>query len=152
MTLFEQVTKDIAGAMKTKDQARLAPLRMLKTALTNRQIERGHALDAAEERQVVMGLIKQRKDSIDLFRQGGRQDLVDRETAEIPVLEAYLPAAADPAAVEAAIDAAIAQTGAASLKDLGRVMKVVMPKLAAFTIDGREVNEKVRKKLSGTSQ
>ncbi len=148
MTLFEQVGKDIAAAMKAKDPARLAPLRMLKAALTNRQVERGHTLDAAEERQVVMNLIKQRKDSIALFRQGGRQDLADRETAEIAVLEAYLPAAADPAAIETAIDAAIAETGAVALEDLGRVMKAVMPKLAGFTIDGRDVNERVRKRLS----
>lgn len=152
MTLFEQVGKDIAAAMKAKAPARLAPLRMLKTALTNRQIERGHTLDATEERQVVMNLIKQRKDSIALFRQGGRQDLVDRETAEIAVLEAYLPAAADPAAIEAAIDAAIVETGAATLKDLGRVMKSVMPRLAGFTIDGRDVNERVRKKLGEPAQ
>jgi uncharacterized protein YqeY len=152
MTLPELVTRDIAAAMKARDSARLAPLRMLKTALTNREIERGRALDQAEERQVVSGLIKQRRDSIEQFRLGGRQDLVDRETAEIAVLEAYLPAAADPAEVERVIDATIAETGATSVKDLGRVMKAVMPRLAGFTVEGRVVNELVRRKLSGTTQ
>ena len=151
MTLFEQVTKDIAAAMKAKDQARLAPLRMLKAAFTNRQVERGRALDAGEERQVVMNLIKQRRDSIELFRQGGRQDLVDRETAEIPVLEAYLPAAADPATIALLIDETIAETGAGSVKDLGRVMKALMPKLKDLTVEGREINELVRRKLSGNA-
>lgn len=149
MTLFEQVTKDIGEAMKKRNQARLAPLRMLKTALTNRQVERGRALEPAEARQVVMNLIKQRKDSIELFRTGGRQDLVDRETAEIVVLEAYLPAAADPAEIARIIDETIAETGATAPKDHGRVMKALMPKLASFTVDGREVNEAVRRKLSG---
>lgn len=150
-TLFEQVGRDIAAAMKARDAARLAPLRMLKAALTNREVERGRALDATESRQVVANQIKQRRDSIALFRQGGRQDLVDRETAEIGILEAYLPAAADPAAIEAAIDAAIAETGAAGPKDLGRVMKSVMPKLAGLSVDGRDVNDRVRKRLSGTT-
>lgn len=149
MTLVEQVTRDIAAAMKTRDQARLAPLRMLKAALTNRAVERGRPLDAAEERQVVVALIKQRRDAIEQFRLGGRSDLVERETAEITVLESYLPPALDPAELERLVDATIAETGAASIKDLGRVMKTVMPKLAAFTVDGRTVNELVRRRLGG---
>lgn len=151
MTLFERVEKDIAAAMKARDPARLAPLRMLKTALTNRQVERGHLLEASEERQVVTQLIKQRRDSIELFAQGGRQDLVDRETAEIVVLEAYLPAAADPSEIMRIIDATIAEVGATSPKDHGRVMKALMAKLATFAVDGREVNEAVRRKLSETA-
>jgi hypothetical protein len=148
MSIFDQVGKDIAAAMKARDQARLAPLRMLKTALTNRQVERGRTLDAGEERQVVTNLIKQRRDSIDLFRQGGRPELADRELAEIGVLEGYLPAAADPALIARMIDEAIAEAAATSPKDHGRVMKVLMPKLQAFSVDGREVNETVRRKLS----
>lgn len=151
MTLFERVEKDIAAAMKARDAARLAPLRMLKTALTNRQVERRRPLDPGEERQVVMHLIKQRKDSIELFTQGRRRDLADRETAEIAVLETYVPAAADPAEINRLIDAAIDEVGATSVRDHGRVMKAVMPKLAAFTLDGREVNEAVRRKLSETA-
>ncbi len=149
MTLVEQVTRDIAGAIKARDQARLAPLRMLKAALTHRAVERGRPLDPAEERQVVQGLIKQRRDSIEQFRQGGRLDLADRETAEIAVLEAYLPPALDPAELERLVEATVSEVGAASPKDLGRVMKVLMPKLAAFTVDGRAVQELVRRKLGG---
>lgn len=152
MSIFEQVTKDIAAAMKARDQARLAPLRMLKSALTNRQVERGRTLDAGEERQVVMNQIKQRRDSIELFRQGGRQDLAERELAEIGVLEGYLPAAADPAEIARIIDEVIAEVAATSPKDHGRVMKALMPKLQAFTVDGREVNETVRRKLSAAAQ
>jgi uncharacterized protein YqeY len=152
MSIFDQVSKDIGTAMKARDQARLAPLRMLKTALTNRQVERGRALDATEERQVVTNLIKQRRDSIELFRQGGRHDLADRETAEIGVLEGYLPAAADPAEIARIIDAVIAEVAATSPKDHGRVMKALMPKLQAYTVDGREINETVRRKLSVSAQ
>src|SRR5436190_20968355 len=103
--------------MRQHDPVRLSSLRMLKAALVNREVERGRALDAAESQQVVTALVKQRKDSIEQFAKGGRQDLVDKETAELRVLEAYLPAAADPAAVERAIDEAIQETGAASPKD-----------------------------------
>ena len=152
MSIFDQVARDIAAAMKARDQARLAPLRMLKTALTNRQVERGQTLDAGEERQVVMNLIKQRRDSIALFRQGGRQDLADREAAEIGVLEEYLPAAADPAEIARMIDEVIAEVAATSPKDHGRVMKALMPKLQGYTVDGREVNEAVRRRLSATAQ
>jgi hypothetical protein len=152
MTLVEQVNRDIAAAMKARDQARLAPLRMLKAALVNREVERGRPLDESESRQVVAALVKQRRDSIDQFRAGGRTDLADRETAEIAVLEAYQPPAADPAAIARAIDEAVAETGATSMKDLGRVMKAVMPKLAGSTVDGKAVSEGVRRKLSETSR
>ena len=152
MSIFDQVSKDIATAMKARDRARLAPLRMLKTALTNREVERGRALDATEERQVVTNLIKQRRDSIELFRQGKRDDLADRETAEIGVLEGYLPAAADPAEIARIIDGVIAEVAATSPKDHGRVMKALMPKLQAYMVDGREINEAVRRKLSGIAQ
>lgn len=148
MTLFEQVNRDIGDAMKRRDQARLAPLRMLKTALVNRQIEKGRDLDDAEERQVVASLVKQRRDSIEQFRAGGREELAAREEAEIGVLDAYLPPAADAAAIDAAITAAIADTGAQSNKDMGRVMKAVMAKLAGATVDGRAVSDAVKQRLS----
>lgn len=147
MTLVERVNQDITAAMRAKDQSRLAPLRMLKTALTNRSVEKGHALDDAEAQQVVASLIKQRRDSIEQFQRGGRQDLVDRETAEIGVLEGYLPPAASAADIDAAIDEAIAETGAASMKDMGRVMKAVMGRLAGRAVDGKAVNEAVRRRL-----
>jgi uncharacterized protein YqeY len=145
--LADRITKEIADAMRAKDQARLAPLRMLKAALMNREVEKGRALDEAEGLQVVSSLIKQRRDSIEQFQKGGRQDLAEKESREITLLETYLPPALDAAAIERAVDAAIAETGATSAKDLGRVMKAVMPKLAGGTVDGRAVNEIVRRRL-----
>ena len=147
MTLVEDVNRAITGAMKAKEPQRLVPLRMLKAALLNREIERGHALDEAESRQVVSALVKQRRDSIEQFLKGGRTDLADKETAEIAVLESYLPAAVDPADLERIVDSAIASTGASTAKDMGRVMKAVMAELAGATVDGRAVNELVKRKL-----
>jgi uncharacterized protein YqeY len=135
--------------MRRKDAPRLSALRMLKAAFMNREVEKGRALDDGEARQVVQSLVKQRRDSIEQFMKGGRQDLVDKETAEINVLEAYLPPSADPALIDRAVTDAIAETGATSAKDMGRVMKAVMTRLAGQTIDGKSVNELVRKKLSG---
>lgn len=147
MTLVEDVNRAITDAMKAKEPQRLVPLRMLKAALLNREIERGHALDEAESRQVVSALVKQRRDSIEQFLKGGRTDLADKETAEIAVLENYLPAAVDPADLERIVDSAIASTGASTAKDMGRVMKAVMAELAGATVDGRAVNELVKRKL-----
>ena len=147
MTLAEDVNRAITDAMKSREQTRLSTLRMLKTALMNREIERGRALDDHESRQVVSALVKQRRDSIEQFVRGGRQDLADKETAEIVILESYLPPALDAAALEQAVDDAIAQTGAASAKDMGKVMKAVMAQLAGKTVDGKAVNELVRRKL-----
>jgi uncharacterized protein YqeY len=147
MAFIDEINRAIAESMKAKDAARLAPLRMLKAALMNREVERGRALDDNESRQVVSALVKQRRDSIDQFTRGGRKDLADKETAEIAILETYLPAAVDGADLERAVDAAIASTGAASQKDMGRVMKAVMAELAGKTVDGKAVNELVRRKL-----
>ena len=115
----------------------------------NREVEKGRALDDNEARQVVTSLVKQRRDSIEQFAKGGRQDLVAKETAEITVLEAYLPPAVDPAAIERAVADAVAETGAASAKDMGKVMKAVMAKLAGQNVDGKAINEQVRKRLGG---
>ena len=150
MALVDQLSASIADAMRKHDPVRLSTLRMLKSALVNREIERGHALDEAESLQVVASLVKQRKDSIEQFTRGGRQELADKEQAEIHVLEGYLPAAADPAALEQAVVDAILETGANSPKDMGRVMKAAMARLAGQTVDGKTVNELVRKKLAGT--
>ena len=147
MSLVDDVNGAIADAMRKHDPARLSALRMLKAALMNRNVEKGRALDDAEARQVVSSLVKQRKDSIEQFTKGGRQDLADKEAAEITVLESYLPPAADPAAVEKAVAEAIAETGAASPKDMGRVMKAAMAKLAGQNVDGKAVNDLVRQKL-----
>jgi uncharacterized protein len=147
MAIVEDVNRAITEAMKAKDQQRLVALRMLKTALMNREIERGRALDENESRQVVSSLVKQRRDSIDQFTKGGRQDLVDKETAEIGILETYLPPPVDSDDLERVVDVAIASTGASSAKDMGRVMKAVMAELAGKTVDGKLVNELVRRKL-----
>lgn len=147
MALIEDISRAITESMKAKDPIRLVPLRMLKAALMNREVERGRALDENESRQVVSALVKQRRDSIDQFLKGGRKDLADKETAEITVLETYLPAAVDPADLERAVDEAISATSASSAKDMGRVMKAVMAGLAGKNVDGKLVNELVRRKL-----
>lgn len=147
MALIEKISADMTAAMKAKDQARLAPLRMAKAALMNREVEKGRALDDAESQQVIASLIKQRRDSIEQFLKGGREELAARETAEIATLETYLPPPIDPAEIERAVDAAIREAGATSAKDFGRVMKAVVSALAGRGADGRVVNEIVRRKL-----
>ena len=147
MPLSETINSDITAAMKAKEVTRLSALRMLKAAITTKGVEKGHDLDDAEVLQVVSTLVKQRRDSADQFSKAGRTDLVDKETAEIVILEAYLPPAASAEDVEAAVAAAIAETGASSAKDMGKVMKAVMPKLAGKNADGRTINEAVRRKL-----
>jgi hypothetical protein len=149
MTLHDRITHDIAEAMKAREQARLSALRMAKAALMNASVSKGRDLEEAEAQQVLVGLIKQRRDSIEQFRAAGRNDLVEREAAEIGVLERYAPPAASSDDVARAVDAAIAETGASSPKDMGRVMKAVMSALGGKTVDGKMVNELVRKKLSG---
>ena len=134
--------------MRKQESVRLGALRMLKAALMNREVERGRALDDTEARQVVTSLVKQRKDSIEQFTKGGRQDLADKEAAEIGVLESYLPPAADPGAIDRAVAEAIAETGATSVKDMGRVMKAAMARLTGQSVDGKTVNELVKQKLS----
>lgn len=147
MPFVDDVNAAIADAMRKQESLRLSALRMLKAALMNREVERGRALDDNDARQVVASLVKQRRDSIEQFTKGGRQDLADKEAAEIRVLEAYLPPSADPGVIEGAVAEAIAETGASSAKDMGRVMKAVMAKLAGQTVDGKAVNELVRRKL-----
>jgi uncharacterized protein YqeY len=149
MSLADTVNTDIASAMKAREAVRLSALRMLKAAIMNKGVEKGRDLEDAEVLQVVASLVKQRRDSIEQFTQAGRTDLVDKETAEIAVLEHYLPPAATAEEIEAAVAAAIAETGAASPKDMGKVMKAVMPKLAGKSADGKSVNEAVRRKLAG---
>jgi uncharacterized protein YqeY len=147
MTLTEKVNADLTAAMKARDAPRLSALRMMKAAIMNKEVEKGRSLDDTEVVQVVASLVKQRHDSIEQFSKAGRIDLVDKETGEIAVLEGYLPPAASAEEIDAAIVAAIAETGAASPKDIGKVMKAVMPKLAGRTADGRAINEAVRRKL-----
>jgi uncharacterized protein len=148
MSLTDTLGADIARAMKAKDATTLTALRMLKTALTNKSIEKNRALDAAEELQVVNALVKQRRDSIEQFEAAGRHELAAKEKAEIAVLDAYLPPSATDDELTAAVEAAVAATGAASAKDMGKVMKAVMSALTGKTVDGKRVNELVRAKLS----
>jgi len=149
MSLEQTLGADIVTAMKAKDATKLTALRMLKTALTNKGIEKGRALEGAEELQVVSMLVKQRRDSIEQFEAGGRQDLADKEKGEIGFLQRYLPPAADEAAIANAIEAAVAETGAASPKDMGKVMKAVSARLAGLSVDGRALSEAVKKRLAG---
>ena len=149
MALIDKISQDMTAAMRARDQARLMPLRMAKAALINREVEKGRALDEAEAQAVMASLIKQRRDSVEQFRNAGREDLASKESAEITTLEAYLPPPIDPAEIERAVDDAIRESGATSGKDLGRVMKAVMPKLAGRAADGKVINEVVRRKLGG---
>jgi hypothetical protein len=146
--LIDTLAAEIQSAMKRRDQTTLDALRMLKTALTMKSVEKGRDLDDAESMQVVNALVKQRRDSIEQFTKAGRQALADKESAEIAVLDRYLPAAAGPEEIAAAVDAAIEETGATTLKDMGRVMKAALPRLAGKNADGKAVNEAVRRKLS----
>ena len=147
MLLRDKVNGDITTAMKAKDPVRLSALRMLKSAIMNKGVEKNRDLDDGEVLQVVAALVKQRRDSIEQFSKAGRTDLVNKETAEIGVLEEYLPPAASADEIDAAVAAAIAETAATSPKDMGKVMKAVMPKLAGKHADGKTVNEAVRRKL-----
>jgi uncharacterized protein YqeY len=149
MSMNDQVGADIAAAMKARDASRLSALRMLKAAVMNKGVEKGRDLDDAEVLQVVASLVKQRRDSIEQFSKAGRNDLVEKETAELNILQAYLPAGATPEEINAAVAEAIAETGASSPKDMGKVMKAVMPKLAGKNADGKAVNEAVRRTLGG---
>ncbi len=149
MPFIDTVTTAIAAAMREHDAPRLSTLRMLKAALMNRVVEKKRDLDDAESLQVVQALVKQRKDSIEQFTNGGRTDLADKEAAEIRILETYLPPAIDPAALDAAVIAAIAETGAASPKDMGKVMKAATARLSGQTVDGKVLSELVKSKLAG---
>ena len=148
MKLLDQLNPDIANAMRAKDTVRLSALRMLKTALTNKGVEKGRDLDDNEGLQVIGTLIKQRRDSIEQFQKGGRQDLVDRETAEIAVLEGYLPPPVSESDLAGIVEQAVIESGASSPREMGQVMKIVMGRLAGRTVDGRVVSELVKRRLS----
>ena len=147
MKLVEQIAQDMTEAMKAREQGRLSALRMVKAALMNAEVSKGRALEEAEAQQVLSSLIKQRRDSIEQFAGAGRTDLVEKESAELAILERYAPPAVSAADLESAVDAAIKETGATGAKDMGRVMKAVMSALSGKTVDGKAVNELVRRKL-----
>jgi len=148
MSLGEQIVSDLTAAMKAQDAGRTSTLRMVKAAMMNRKIEKGGELDNEEVQKLLRSLVKQRRDSIEQYEKAGRQELVDKEQAEIAVIETYLPQGASAAEIEAAVQAAIAETGATSMKDMGRVMKAVQAALAGKNADGKAVADAVKIKLS----
>jgi len=150
MALIELISKDLTEAMKAKDELRLSVLRMVKTALKNKEIEKIRALDDAESLQVLQTLVKQRRESVEQFTRGGRQDLADKETKEIAIIEKYLPAGATDAEMNAAIEAAITETGANSPKQMGAVIKAARAKLEGKTVDGKVLADRVRERLAKT--
>ena len=148
MTLAEKIVSDLTASMKAQDAARTSTLRMVKAAMMNRQIERGGPLDDEELSRLLRSLVKQRRDSIEQYQKAGRQELVDKEAAEIEVIEGYLPQAASREEIEAVVVAAIASTEASSMKDMGKVMKAAQAALTGKNADGRVVSEIVKSKLS----
>ena len=147
MSLSKQIVSDLTAAMKAQDANRTSTLRMVKAAMMNRQIEKGSELDDDDMQKLLRSLVKQRRDSIEQYEKAGRQELVDKETAEIKVIETDLPQAASQEEIEAAVAAAIAETGATSMKDMGKVMKAVQAALAGKNADGRAISEVVKAKL-----
>jgi uncharacterized protein YqeY len=148
MALLEQIEKDLVAAMKARDEARLEAIRMIKAALKKFEIDGRKPLDEAAELQVLGTLIKQRREAADMFRKGGRLELAEKEERELGLIESYLPAAPSEEEIDAAITAAIAETGVTSLKQMGVVMKAAQAKLSGKRVDGKALSERVRARLS----
>jgi uncharacterized protein len=149
MSLTERVQKDMVDAMRKKEELRLSTLRMMKSALKNKEIDKRAALDEKEELQVFSTLIKQRKDSIEAFEKGNRPELARKEAEEITIIEAYMPKALGEDDIVAAVRATIAEIGSPTMKDMGTVMKNVMAKFGGARVDGKLVSETVKKELAG---
>jgi uncharacterized protein YqeY len=147
MSLIDQIQKDITAAMKAREEQRLSTLRMVKTALKNREIDKMAPLDDQEAQQVLSTLIKQRKDSVEQFTKGGRQEMADKEAAEIILIEAYMPKAAAADQIAAEVKAVIAEMGSPAMKDMGKVMKNVMARFSGVRVDGKQVSEAVKREL-----
>ena len=147
MGLKERIVSDMTAAMKERDAARTSVLRMVKAFVMNREIEKGGALDEEEMTKILQSLVKQRRDSIEQYEKAGRQDLADKEHAEIEVIEAYLPRAASREEIEQSVAAAIEETGASSMREMGQVMKAVQAQLQGKSVDNRVVSEIVKAKL-----
>jgi len=147
MPLIDQVQKDMAAAMKAREEDRLSALRMIKAALMKQQVDSMKPLDEAAEMQILKSLVKQRTEAAEMFRQGGRAEQAAKEEAERALIESYLPAAATPEEMDAAIAQALAETGATTLKQMGVVMKAVQARLKGKTVDGKVLSERVRSKL-----
>jgi len=147
MPLLDQVQKDMVAAMKARDEARLSALRMIKAALQKHAVDSMKPLDEAAEMQILKSLVKQRQEAAEMFRKGGREEQASKEDAEKALIESFLPAGASDEEIEAAISAAIAETGVTSVKQMGVVMKATQAKLKGKTVDGKMLSEKVRSKL-----
>ncbi|HXN63853.1 MAG TPA: GatB/YqeY domain-containing protein [Candidatus Acidoferrales bacterium] len=150
MTTLERIQQDLVGAMKSKDELRLSVLRMVKSALKNKEVEKIRPLDEAEAMQVLQTLLKQRRESVEMFTKGGRTDLAQQETKEITVLESYLPASAGAEEMDCAIESAITETGANSAKQMGAVIKAARTHLEGKTVDGKALSDRVRTRLGGS--
>jgi uncharacterized protein YqeY len=148
MSLSKQIVIDLTASMKAQDASRTSTLRMVKAAMMNRQIEKGSELDDDDMQKLLRSLVKQRRDSIEQYEKAGRQELVDKEKAEIDVIETYLPQAASREEIEQTVAAVIAETGASSMKDMGGVMKAVQAALAGKNADGRTISEVVKARLA----
>ena len=148
MVLLDRIQKDMVVAMKARDEARLSALRMIKTALKKHEVDSMKALDEASEMQIMNSLIKQRREAADMFRRGGRPEQADKEEAELVLIESYLPALPTEDEMEAAIAAAMAETGITSLKQMGQVMNAAKAKLAGKRVDGKALSDRVRARLS----
>ena len=148
MPLLEQIQKDMVAAMKAKDEIHLSAIRMIKTALKKVEVDSMKPLDEAAELQVLNSLVKQRRESAEMFRKGGRPELAEKEEAELKIVESYMPAAPSEIEIDAAIAAAIAETGITQVKQMGVVMKAAQAKLAGKRVDGKALSERVRSKLS----
>jgi len=148
MPLLERIQKDLVSAMKSKDEARLSAIRMIKTALKKVEVDSMKPLDEAGEIQALNSLIKQRTESAEMFRKGGRRELAEKEEAERALIESYMPAPASPEEIDAAITAALAETQATSAKQMGVVMKATQAKLSGKRVDGKALSEKVRARLA----
>ena len=151
MNLKQQIISDLTASMKAQDSARTSTLRMVKAGIVNREIEKGGELDDQEMAKLLRSMVKQRKDSVEQFEKAARPELAAKEQAEIEVIESYLPQAASQDEIEHAVAAAIAETGATSMKDMGKVMKAAQAALTGKNADGRTISETVRTKLSGAS-
>jgi uncharacterized protein YqeY len=147
MPLLDRVQKDMVEAMKARAEARLSSLRMMKSALKKHEVDAMKPLDEAAEMQILKSMVKQRIEAADAFRKGGREESAAKEEAERKLIESYLPAAAGDAEIEAAINAALSETGVTSLKQMGIVMKAAQAKLAGKTVDDKALSEKVRSRL-----
>jgi len=147
MPLLDRIQAEMTASMKARDEARLSALRMIKSALKKHEIDSMKPLDEATEMQVMNTILKQRRDSIDMFRKGGRPELAEKEEAELKIVESFLPAPPSDEEIAAAVDQAIAETGASSAKEMGKVMKAAQGRLAGKRVDGKALSEKVRARL-----